>query len=193
MSRKVKTRASGLQTRSYSVEVRGETPFLRPRSLKIERDASNVEDPGGSPGGGAIGEYRHSAGQSLQDLSESERNRHSPPFFKFSRSSAEQERRFAEPKAARAIRAGRTILMEGELDYRAKPVLKTESTSKRYGESALRLPPVTRLAWDEETLGALPRCPTISFASRITVVHESVKFDGVGATPTSRAFHGLER
>jgi hypothetical protein len=142
MSRKVKTRASGLQTRSYSVEVRGETPFLRPRSLKIERDASNVEDPGGSPGGGAIGEYRHSAGQSLQNLSESERNRHSPPFFKFSRSSAEQERRFAEPKAARAIRAGRTILMEGELDYRAKPVLKTESTSKRYGESALRLPPL---------------------------------------------------
>jgi hypothetical protein len=39
--------------------------------------------------------------------------------------------------------------MEGELDYRAKPVLKTESTSKRYGESALRLPPFHRVEVEE--------------------------------------------
>ena len=57
-----------------------------------------------------------------------------------SRSSAEQERFPAKKEAASAILAGITVLMDGELDYRAEPVLKTERTRKGLGRvpSAIR-------------------------------------------------------
>jgi hypothetical protein len=51
-----------------------------------------------------------------------------------------QERFPAKEEAASAILAGITIFMDGELDYRARPVLKTERTRKGLGRvpSAIR-------------------------------------------------------
>lgn len=73
--------------------------------------------------------------------------------------------------------------------------MKTDGTSGEvWGES----PPLSanlsgmrkkgiRLAWDQETLGAVPRCPTTLLLGRIKVIRSPVKRKDLGASPSLAA------
>jgi hypothetical protein len=66
-----------------------------------------------------------------------------------------------------------------------------ELPRKEFGVKTLRYPPSgmrkkeIRFAWDEERLGAVPRCPTIFlFRGRIKVIRSPVKRKDLGASPS---------